>query len=167
MDRRNSTRLLVLIAVTIVVVLVSCLVVILIVRSGVSESPESVADDYQMSLIRSRYGRAYAHLSPGLAGYPSDVGAFTEDLRDHQELPRTELDPCVHVESVVIVGDEAEVRMRLQYYDPCLTWLYPLFPSLREGYRNLSYNEFAMRLRREGEEWKVVDSAEHFVEEWR
>jgi hypothetical protein len=110
-DKRTAKIRLILVAVAIIAVLLSCLVAILVIRSGVSRNPESVAYDYQMSLIRSRYRRAYAHLSPGLAGYPTDVGAFTEDLRDHQELPRTEMDPCIHVESVVVVGDEAEVRI--------------------------------------------------------
>lgn len=122
-------------------------------------SPEAIAYNYLMALVRQDYTRAHGYLSPALSHYPATVDAFRGDLEEHQLLPIYKLRPCVYLESVETDGDRAVVELRVQYYDPCL----------RGGYdfRNLSFNHTRLELQRARDEWKIVDSdGEFFCPGW-
>jgi hypothetical protein len=117
------------------------------------DSPEAVAYNYLMALVRQDYDRAYGYLSPTLPRYPTTVEAFVEDLEQHDLLPVYELNPCAYVEAAEIEMDYVIVELRVQYYDPCLTIIDP---------QNLSFNGVHIRLEQIGSSWKIVDVAAYF-----
>ena len=113
------------------------------------DSPEAVAHNYLMALVRQDYGRAYGYLSSTLLQYPDALDIFIRDLERHDLLPLYELDPCVYVEGVEVNADQAEVELRVQYNDPCLRGM---------EVQNLSFNRVQMRLEQVEGGWRIVDS---------
>lgn len=146
-----------LLAVVGVLVAVTCVAAIallspLILQKGYQRgsSPDAIAYNYLMALVRQDYARAYGYLSPALPRYPATAEGFVDDLEEHRLLPFYELDPCVYVEAVETDGDRAVVELRVQYYDPCL----------RGGFdfRNLSFNQTRLELEHAEEGWRIVGS---------
>lgn len=118
-------------------------------------SPEAAAFNYLMALAKKDFIRAYGYLSPDLAGFPADVDIFLAELEDRGLLPAYEIDPCVYIEDANINEDQAEVELRMQYYDPCLKgwWL---------EIENLTQTPGHLMLRQIGESWMIVDADDGF-----
>jgi len=119
------------------------------------DSPEDIAYNYLMALVKKDFDRAYGYLSPDLPGYPEDIDAFLIALEDRELLPAYEINPCVYVEGVNAEQDQALVNLRMQYYDPCLKgwWL---------EIENLSQTPGQLTLEQVGESWLIVDADDWF-----
>ena len=119
------------------------------------DSPEATAYNYLMALVKKDYRRAYGYLSPTLPQYPEDLDIFIRDLEQHNLLPVYELDPCVYIEGAEVKSDQAEVKLRVQYYDPCLrSWWLEI--------QNLTQTPGQMRLEQVEGSWKIVDADDWF-----
>jgi hypothetical protein len=119
------------------------------------DRPEGVAYNYLMALVKKDFARAYGYVSPDLSGYPLDVDDFLAELEDQGLLPAYEIDPCVYTEGVKTDGDQAEVELRVQYYDPCLKgwWL---------EIENLTQTPGQLTLKQVGESWMIIDADDWF-----
>ena len=119
------------------------------------DSPGAVAYNYLLALAEKDFNRAYGYLSPDLPGYPVDVDEFLAELEDRELLPSYEIDPCVYIEAVGVNEGQAEVELRMQFYDPCLKgwWL---------EVENLSQTPGQIRLEQVGEDWVIVDADDWF-----
>ena len=119
------------------------------------DSPEAAAYNYLMGLVKEDFDRAYKYLSPQLPGYPVDMDQFLSELKDRELLPSYEIDPCVYIESVSLDGNQAEVDLRVQYYDPCLKgwWL---------EIENLTQTPGQLTLKQVGESWMIIDADDWF-----
>ncbi len=62
------------------------------------DSPEDVAHNYLLALIKADYERAYGYLSPTLDGYPESVAKFTQDIEWSASLAADQ-EPALAVES--------------------------------------------------------------------
>lgn len=83
--------------------------------------PDDVAFNYLFAMQHKDYERAYEYLSPDMDGYPRDVGAFIQDIQDHEgsfygmgDTTRIKIGP------VKMVGLNSTVRIILEHIDPRL-----------------------------------------------
>jgi hypothetical protein len=118
--------------------------------------PEYVAFNYQMALIKEEYPQAFTYLSSTLKSFPSTLNIFVEELEAHGLLPELEMSPCIYVEEVEITDNNATVKLREQFSDPC-TGI---------EVQNLSFNYIEMKLQLEKGMWRIVDSDTHFASCW-
>jgi hypothetical protein len=159
---KRGRRLVAIVAGVAVVLCAACVILLVALRNPArlypaDGSPESVARNYQLALVRGNYDVAYGFLSPSLDGYPTSVEQFERNLVRHSDLFSPQIDVCMYVESFAILGNTVTVTLREQWYDGCN----PLFPV-----QNLAYHFVEMQLEREGDAWRVVDSSHHFAACW-
>lgn len=159
---RRRVRILIFLSAGVIVVLIAGIV--LWPRDGSGEPGRSDGDqpgvfalDYHMALIRKDYKKAYESLSPTLNHYPADVNEFVARLEMGEQMPVWSLSPCVYLEGVVVLGEEAKVTLREQLYDPCIAGVET---------ENLTYEFLTVRLHLEAGAWKIVDSSDHFDPCW-
>ena len=138
-----------LICVALIVSIVIFIGLVILRKGYQDESPDYVAYNYLMAIVKQDYERAYGFLSPTLPQYPTEVDIFKNDLEMHDLLPLFELDPCVYIEEMNKSTYYAEVALRVQYYDPCLFGIETT---------NLSFNRVNIELRKIENEWKIIDS---------
>jgi len=115
--------------------------------------PEAIAHNYLLALIRHDYQRAHGYLSASLPQYPHTATAFEQLLKAHDLLPVDNLEACVYLEESQINTGVAEVKLRVQYYDPCLIGI---------DINNLSFNFATVRLQYNGFNWKIIDTTGGF-----
>jgi hypothetical protein len=119
------------------------------------DRPGGVAFNYLTALVKKDFTRAHSYLSTELPAYPNDEEDFLTTLEEQELLPAYEIDPCVYVEGVKLDGDQAEVELRMQYYDPCLQgwWL---------EIENLSQTPGKFYLELVEDSWMIVDADDRF-----
>lgn len=124
-----------------------------------ADTPEGVAYNYHLAIIRKDYAHAYTYLSPTLPHYPANANEFRSDLQ-RSEGGSSQIRRCVYIET--IQNSEAVTRVILfeQWYTFLCT---PTRPSVPE---NLSYNSLRVDLQREDQVWKIIDSSSHFAKCW-
>lgn len=83
------------------------------------DRPENVAFNYQMALIKGEYQQAYTYLSSSLENYPSTATIFLEQLEAQGLQPMLEISPCIYIEDIKITDNNAIVKLREQFSDPC------------------------------------------------
>jgi len=121
-------------------------------------SPEAIAYNYLMALVRHDYPRAYGYLSPSLIQYPKTAAAFEQQLQTHRLLPMDNLDACVYLEESHSGSINAQVKLRIQYYDPCLWGI---------DTNNLSFNYVTVKLQYNGSIWQIIDvDGGFFLKSW-
>lgn len=152
-----------LILISIVVLIVALLVIFIWSRLYApktyqpDDKPEDVVFNYQLALIKEEYQHAFTYLSSTLESFPSTPNVFVEELEAHGLLPELDVNPCIYVEEVEIIGNNATVKLREQFNDPC-TGI---------EVQNLSFNYIEMNLQMENGMWKIVDSDTHFASCWK
>lgn len=67
-----------------------------------------------------------------------------------------DMNPCIYIESEKATGDQAVVKLREQFYDPCT----------RISVQNLPFDFIQMKLQLEGGEWKIVSADRYFANCW-
>ncbi|MBI4771545.1 MAG: nuclear transport factor 2 family protein [Chloroflexi bacterium] len=119
------------------------------------DSPEGAAHNYLLALQRADYERAYSYLSPTLAGYPADAGAFAEDVdRFGWNFNRGE-GATLRVESARITGERAVVTVEeTAFYQG------GLFDSSQHS------TTFQITLRREAAGWRIVQADSYWAWCW-
>ena len=78
------------------------------------DTPEGIAFNYLFALQQRDYERAYGYLSPKIIGYPKNVEAFEDDIRDYSWSFRDLEDGSLSLEiiSVDISGQRAVVKIQ-------------------------------------------------------
>lgn len=144
-----------------VVLLVGVAIAVVLLRSDDAsyqpdDTPEGVAHNYLLALQQEDYERAYGYLSPTLSGYPASSQEFTKDVEDHAwSFSRDDDDVSLAVESVKVTGDRARVSVRQTTF-----YSGGVFDSGQHT------TNFDMTLRREGDEWQVVEADEYWWRCW-
>lgn len=119
------------------------------------DSPESIAHNYLLALRKGDYERAYEYLSTNLISYPADLQTFVEDVEDRSWLFRTDQDVSLNVQSARIIGDVATVKVLETRFSNN-----GLFDSGQyEG-------QFDMKVRLEGDTWKLFDGDYYWNSGW-
>jgi len=155
---KSTDRILVGIVVGIVILVVVALVAVLAGPEPEylpDDSPENVAHNYLLALQNMDYERAYSYLSPYLRGYPFTLNKFNENIQDNSWNFRSGESVTLSVEKTVVIGKTAIVTIsesRFRGGD--------LFNT---GQRT---NVFEMKLRLEGDSWKVASSPYYFASCW-
>ena len=119
-------------------------------------SPEDVALGYLTALADQDYQAALDVLSPAMPDLPGSEQEFLSDLERAGDLPITAMQPCYYVEEVAREGDEARIKLREQYYDPC-TGI---------EVHNLSYDWIWVQLRLESEGWRITGASKYYSSGW-
>lgn len=122
------------------------------------DTPQGVAYNYQLAIIRQDYPRAYACLSPTLAHFPASADEFKAGLQRSEG--GSQIRRCVYIETVKSNGDQATVTLFEQWYAISCARTQPSSPE------NLSYNFLEVDLQREDQGWKIIDSSGHFARCW-
>jgi len=122
------------------------------------DTPEGVAFNYLFALQQKDYERAYGYLAPTLPGYPRDVEALANDVRDNSWRFNGVNDSSItlEVDSVEINGKRADVKIReTRFYEG------DLFSSGQYT------NTFNMTLRQDKTGmWKIVESDRYWHYCW-
>ena len=121
-----------------------------------SHPPEDVAQGYLEALLDQDYEKALYLLSPAMPKMPGSEEAFLSDLERAGDLPIAEMQACYYVEEVAREGETASIKLREQYYDPCLGI----------EIQNLSYDWIWVRLRMEKDGWRIIHASKYFSSGW-
>ena len=119
-------------------------------------SPEDVAQGYLDALLDQDYEKALHYLSPAMSKIPGSGEAFRSDLERAGDLPIAEMQACYYVEEVARDGETASIKLREQYYDPCIGI----------EIQNLSYDWIWVRLRLEKDGWRITHASKYFSRDW-
>jgi hypothetical protein len=155
---KSTDRILVGIVVGIVILVVVALVAVLVgpePEYQPDNSPENVAHNYLLALQNMEYERAYSYLSPYLNGYPFTLDKFNKNIEEYSRYFRSGGSVTLSVEKAVVIGKTAIVTIsesRFQGGD--------LFNSSKRT------SVFEMKLRLEGDSWKVAYAPSYFVPCW-
>lgn len=156
---KGADKFLILIVVGLLA-LVALAVGLAVTRSGVvtyqpDDTPDGVTFNYLLALQQADYERAYGYVSPGISNYPNSVGAFAAQIEQSTDL-RFNRDIALAIESVRTEGDVAWVKVRETRYT--------------RGFllsNNQYSHTFQVTLRRDGAQWKIVDSEAYWYWDWR
>ncbi len=121
-------------------------------------TPEGVAYNYQLAIIKGDYERAYRYLSPSLINYPDTAKEFVLDLQSEQ-WDLNAGNRCVYVESIAREGTKARVKLLEQWYVKCGSARLPIA-------ENLAFNYITVVLEGEGEQWQIVYADRYFAQCW-
>ena len=155
---KGLDRYLIGIVVGIVLLVVASFIVVLLrpqpeYRS--TDSPESTVHNYLLALRNDDYERAYAYLSTNLISYPADLQTFVEDVENQSWLFRTNQDVSLNVQSARIIGDVATVEV-----------LETRFSNNRLFDSGHYESHFDMKVRLEGDTWKLFDGDSYWNTCW-
>lgn len=155
---KSTDRILLGIVIGIVILVITALVAVLVgpePEYRPDDSPENVAHNYLLALQNLDYERAYNYLSPYLNGYPFTLEKFTNNIQEYSWSFRSGESVTLSVEKAVVIGKTAIVTIsesRFRSGD--------LFNSSQRT------SVFEMKLRLEGDSWKVAYAPSYFVPCW-
>jgi len=118
------------------------------------DTPEGVAHNYLLALTQEEFDRAYAYLSPSIAGYPESLEDFEDVVRIYDW--RFPLDASIAVLSSEIDGDWATVHARETRFNGGV-----LFNN------HQSIHLFHIYLKWEDGNWKIYDGSRFFARCWK
>ena len=119
------------------------------------DTPEGVAQNYLLALLEKDYARAYAYLSPNLAGYPETLDIFIRDAEKYSWNFGDYSSVTLALQAVEIQGDYATVSMLASQFRGG-----SLFDS------GEVIETFDMNLRLENGQWKLSNSERYFSWCW-
>ena len=156
---RNMDRPLIAIVVAIVILLIVAIIVVL--AEPKSEympegEPQATAYNYLLALFNSEFERAYAYLSPDLAGYPETVDAFILDVRRNSYQFGLNRDVSFSVEDVFSQGSIAYVTIQETRFSSG--------DILSPSYNTRS---FEFEIVSDQGEWYIQDGDRYFSRCWR
>ena len=155
---KSSDRFLIVIIIGIVLLAAGALAVTLTRPEPTYQSedtPEGVAHNYLLALLKEDFSLAYSYLSHNLNSYPLDTETFAEEVSRYSRSLRYGTETALSVESARVVGSRTIVRVRESHFRS---------GGLFESRQWTSF--FEMDLRLESGSWKVVDSDNYFARCW-
>ena len=119
------------------------------------DTPEGIAHNYLLALLKEDFSLAYGYLSPNLKSYPLDTETFSEEISRYSRSLRDGTETALSVESARVVGSRTIVKVRESHFQSG-----GLFASRQWT------SFFEMDLRLESGTWKVADSDNYFARCW-
>jgi hypothetical protein len=121
-------------------------------------APDGAAFNYLFALQQGDYDRAYSYLSPSITGYPSNLQAFVDDIRDNSWTFDRLTNAAVSVE--VASSDISDRRASVEIKETRFREN-GLFDS------NESTRQFTVRLiKRNDGTWKIESSEQYWLWCW-
>jgi hypothetical protein len=114
---RETDRFLILIVLLVALLVGAAFVMVLNQPAAgymAEDRPAGVAYNYLLALQLGEYERAYGYLSPTLPGYPANLAAFVDDVKD--EFTELTSNYTLEVGPVVVSDEQAAVTIRVTHY---------------------------------------------------
>lgn len=122
------------------------------------DTPSGVAHNYLLAFQRKEYDRAYRYLAPEIAGYPTTVETFRDDVQDNRWLFGLDEDSvALEVVSADLNSNRADITIRKTTF-----YQGDLFSD------GQSTRTFTMQLERnlQTDVWQIVDSGDYWLYCW-